>query len=124
MSFVTGSPRVLLRLEGLAVLIAAVVGYRALASSWWLFALLLLTPDLSIAGYLAGPRVGAISYNVVHTYVAPALLAVLAAAGLPAAWPFVVIWVAHIGMDRAVGFGLKYPSGFGDTHLGAVGRGR
>lgn len=89
---------------------------------WLVFVLLLLVPDLSMAGYLAGPRWGALSYNLFHTYTAPLLLA---AAGLslrhPALAAVALIWSAHIGLDRMLGYGLKLPSGFRDTHLGIQG---
>ena len=120
---VSGTPRVLLRLEGLALLTAAVVGYRELHASWWLFAVLLLVPDIALVAYAAGPRFGALAYNAVHSYLAPALLAVLAYTfGLPSLWPLCLIWLAHIGMDRALGLGLKFPTAFRDPHLGTVGR--
>lgn len=120
---VTGTPRVLLRLEGLAVLLGAVLGYDALHASWLRFALLLLIPDAALVGYVFGPRVGAIAYNATHTYLAPAMLGVLAYLNvLPGAWPICLIWMAHIGMDRVLGLGLKFASNFLDTHLGRVGR--
>lgn len=120
---VTGTPRVLLRLEGLAVLVGAVLGYDALNASWLRFALLSLLPDAALVGYVAGPRVGAIAYNAAHTYLAPAMLGVLAYLNvLPGAWPICLIWMAHIGMDRVLGLGLKFASAFRDTHLGVVGR--
>lgn len=110
--------RHLLRLEGAAVLVAALWAYAALDASWILFATLLLAPDLSMLGYLAGPRAGAVSYNAVHTYLFPA---VLAAIGVGTGWawslPWALIAAAHIGMDRALGYGLKRSSGFHDTHL-------
>ena len=118
---VSGTPRVLLRLEGLAVLVGAVLAYRAIGASWTLFALLLLLPDLSLAGYLAGPRAGAVVYNAVHTYIGPSVLAAVAYFGAaPRAWPICLIWFAHIGMDRVAGFGLKFPTAFKDTHLSAA----
>lgn len=120
---VSGTPRQLLRLEAAAVLIASVIGYRALGGSWWVFALLLLVPDVSFAGYTMGPRVGAVVYNTFHSYLAPAVLATVAyAADIPRAWPLALIWTAHIGMDRALGYGLKFASAFRDTHLGPIGR--
>src|ERR1051325_4750013 len=120
---VSGAPRTLLRVEGLAVLIASVLGYRALGASWLQFALLLLVPDIALVGYAGGPRMGAILYNGLHTYAGPALLAGLAfVASAPVVWPSCLIWVANIGMDRGPGLGLKYPSAFQATHLGHVGR--
>jgi hypothetical protein len=116
-----GSVRAWLRTEGLAALVLALFLYTRGGYSWRLFAVLILAPDLSFAGYLAGARLGAATYNTLHSYVGPLVLAVvLLAAGRPADLP--LIWAAHIGFDRLVGYGLKYPSGFGDTHLGAIGR--
>ncbi|HKD28001.1 MAG TPA: DUF4260 domain-containing protein, partial [Xanthobacteraceae bacterium] len=111
---VTGTPRVLLRLEGACVLIIAIVLYSRLAESWWLFAILFLAPDLSFLGYLAGPRIGAIAYNLLHTIAGPILLA-LAGLFVPyePAVAVALIWLAHCGFDRALGYGLKYEAGFG-----------
>lgn len=89
-----------------------------------MFALLFLAPDLSMLGYLAGPRLGGACYNAVHTYVAPAMLAAAAAVGGGQLYRLALIWVAHIGLDRLVGYGLKYSTDFGMTHLGLVGRSR
>jgi hypothetical protein len=122
-SAVSGTPRLLLRFEGLAMLVAATIGYSIIDGSWRLFALLLLVPDAAMVGYAAGPRVGAIVYNAAHSYVAPAVLALLAYMNVvEAAWPICLIWLAHIGMDRTFGLGLKYATAFSDTHLGRVGR--
>ncbi|NIP81670.1 MAG: DUF4260 family protein [Gemmatimonadetes bacterium] len=109
-----------LRAEGFAVFLGAVGAYIALDASWLLFALLLLAPDLSMLGYLAGPRTGAGAYNLVHLYLWPAGLLVLGISGAPWALPPAAIWAAHIGLDRALGFGLKRPGGFRDTHLGRL----
>ena len=120
---VTGGLRLLLRREGLALFAGAVLLYALSGSSWLLFAALLLAPDLSFAGYLAGARVGAACYNILHTTIGPLALGV---AGLILAWPaaaaVALIWLAHIGIDRALGYGLKYEAGFGFTHLGPIGR--
>ena len=118
-----GGVRALLRLEGLAVLAAAVGLYAAGGHGWVLFLVLFLAPDLSFAGYLAGPRLGAAAYNTAHSYLGPVLLG---AGSLlqPELRPFALIWGAHVGFDRALGYGLKYASGFHDTHLGRVGRAR
>jgi hypothetical protein len=113
----------LLRLEGLAVAAATVTLYARTGASWWLFAALWLVPDLSMLGYLAGACRGARVYNTFHTYVLPAALAfaalLLRSHGL---MPIVLIWANHIGVDRLLGYGLKYADGFGWTHLGRVGR--
>jgi hypothetical protein len=118
---VTGAPRAWLRLEGAAVLALAVYVHARGGHSWMLFAALFLAPDLSFLAYLAGPRIGAIGYNAAHSYVGPALAAALAlATGRP---PVVaVLWAAHVGFDRALGYGLKYGTAFSDTHLGRIGR--
>ncbi|GJD93868.1 DUF4260 domain-containing protein [Methylobacterium iners] len=109
-------PGLLLRIEGAAALAGAVFAYGQLGSSWWLFAGLLLLPDISMLGYLINLRIGATSYNLAHTYAAPALLAA-AGVAIPALLPLAAIWAAHIGMDRTVGYGLKYPDAFKHTHL-------
>ena len=119
----TGIPRLLLRLEGAALALVATALYWRLGESWLLFALLFLAPDLSFLAYLAGPRIGAIVYNAVHTTVGPFALAL---AGLLLPWELAIalslIWLAHIGLDRALGYGLKYEAGFRFTHLGGIGR--
>ncbi len=91
--------------------------------SWWLFATLFLAPDLSFFAYVAGPRAGAIAYNAVHTSAGPVLL-VMAGFLVPSkiAVGIGLIWLAHCGFDRALGYGLKYQAGFGFTHLGPIGR--
>ena len=116
---VTGSVRVLLRLEGFAVFAVALAAYAHAGFSWPAFALLFLVPDLSMLAYLGGRRAGALGYNLAHTY-AFTLVPTLAgfAGGVPAAVAGGLIWIAHIGFDRMLGYGLKYPTGFGDTHLG------
>jgi Domain of unknown function (DUF4260) len=120
---VSGAPRLLLRLEGGCVLAASAVMYHSAGFSWTVFALCFLLPDASLIGYLAGPRVGALIYNMAHTYVAPCLLAAGLAAG---GWSFALplIWAGHIGFDRVLGYGLKYPTAFQHTHLGQIGNAR
>ena len=115
------APKFLLRLEGLVVLAAALCAYREAGESWLRFALLFLAPDLSMLGYLAGPKVGAVAYNAVHSYTASFLLwLIVYFAHAPSLFGLCAIWVAHIGFDRLLGFGLKYPDAFKDTHLGRV----
>ena len=114
-------PRWLLHAEGAVLLAASVAGYAALGGKWWLFALLLLAPDLSTLGYLVNPRFGAACYNGVHTVVLPAfLLASGIASPNPLLSSLALIWFAHIGADRLAGFGLKYPTKFQDTHFQRV----
>jgi len=104
-------------------LILAVVLFGWSDRSWWWFGILLLAPDLFMAGYAINPRVGAATYNFGHALVWPALLL---AVGIPLSRPMFVafgsIWLAHIGMDRALGYGLKLQDGFTHTHLGLIGR--
>ncbi|WP_449252755.1 DUF4260 domain-containing protein [Brevundimonas naejangsanensis] len=113
------------RLEGLALLAIAAFSYARFGQGWGLFAVLFLAPDLSFAGYLAGPRFGALTYNLAHSLIGPLLLA---GAGLVAdqslAVALALIWLAHIGFDRALGYGLKSPLDFGVTHLGLIGKAR
>jgi hypothetical protein len=114
-------PRLLLHLEGLALFIAAAAAYYALRGSGLLFIALLFVPDVSMLGYLGGTKLGALLYNLVHTYTVPAALLGLS---LLAGWQTVtlvaLIWLAHIGMDRTVGYGLKYADAFKHTHLNEV----
>jgi len=93
--------------------------YAFWGGSWWVYAILFLVPDLSFAAYLAGPRFGAVIYNAAHSYLAPMALMVTGfAASEPLILSIAMIWLAHIGIDRALGYGLKYSAGFGFTHLG------
>jgi hypothetical protein len=115
------APAMLLRAEGAVLTIVATALYARTGMTWWLFALLLLVPDLGLLGYLAGARIGAASYNLTHALVLPGLV------GLWGWWigssPLVavaLVWIAHIGVDRMVGYGLKYESSFRDTHLQRV----
>ena len=111
-------PITLLRLEGAAVLVLAVTVYARLGGNWIVFAVLLLAPDLSWLGYLAGNVVGAACYNLVHTTLLPlALGAYGILGGQMVLVPFALIWLAHIGMDHLAGYGLKYPDSFTHTHL-------
>lgn len=120
---VTGGVRILLRLEGLALFVGMVLLYAAWGGSWWIFALLFLVPDLSFIAYLADAKTGAIAYNAAHSYMLPvALMTIGFALPEPLTLSIAMIWLAHIGIDRALGYGLKYQAGFGFTHLGRIGR--
>jgi hypothetical protein len=112
-----------LRAEGLAVLAAGLAGFLFLGLPWWVFLLLLIVPDVSMVGYLRGPRVGAIAYNVAHDlFTGVALTGLGLALGSVPLATIGTILVAHSGMDRMMGYGLKLPSSFQDTHLGRIGR--
>jgi hypothetical protein len=119
----TGGVRLLLRAEGACVLVAALFLYSKSGFGWGVFALCFLAPDLSFFGYLAGARVGAIAYNAAHSCIGPVICFVAASAlAQPALSAAAIIWAAHVGFDRALGYGLKYAAGFGHTHLGRIGR--
>lgn len=112
------NPRRLLDLEGAAIFVLAIFLYRAGHFSWGLFALLFLAPDLFMLGYLLDAKWGAAFYNLVQTYTGPvALLLISFVLPAPQLNPCGLIWLAHLGFDRMLGFGLKYPTFFKDTHL-------
>ncbi len=114
-------PAVLLRVEGFAVLLAAIWLYAWQGYGGFTFALLLLAPDLSAAIYVLDKRAGSIAYNVVHTYTSPLALALFGlATGSSLALQLSLIWSAHIGLDRMLGYGLKYVGLFKETHLQRV----
>jgi hypothetical protein len=120
----TGGVRIVLRLEGLALFTAMIALYALWGGKWWLFAVLFLAPDLSFAAYVAGPRIGALLYNAAHSTLAPvALMSFGFLFGDSLTPRLAMIWLAHIGIDRALGYGLKYGSGFAHTHLGSIGKG-
>lgn len=116
-------PRNLLRIEGLCIFASTIWAYSKTGLSWWIFAGGILLPDLGMVGYFKDSRIGAALYNTVHTESLPVLLFCTGYARsrrdvLGAA----LIWLAHINMDRMFGFGLKYGTGFGHTHLGWIGK--
>ena len=114
----------MLRLEGAALLAGGLYAFGRGEISWWWFALLLLVPDLSMVGYLRNPGVGAAIYNLGHSVIGPVLLLTWYLAGGPRnVLAAGAIWLAHIGMDRMFGYGLKHGDDFQHTHLGWIGRG-
>ena len=119
--YVRDPVRTVLRIEALVVLVALVALYWRAHASWLLFVVLLLTPDVAMLGYLRGTRVGAWSYNAFHTYVAP-VVCLGASLYVPLLFPIAIVWAAHIAMDRALGYGLKYEDAFQHTHLGIIGK--
>jgi len=115
----------ILRIESAAVGVLGIVAFLSLGGSPLVLIPALLAPDLSILGYLAGPRVGAVTYNLVHNWALPVGLALLAIV-IGELWPLLAATAvaAHVGWDRALGYGLKLPTGFKETHLGRIGRDR
>ena len=121
---VKGSLNWILRLEGLIVFVTSLYLYNQFESgSWKIFFLLFLLPDIGLIGYFAGSKIGAITYNCTHSYLAPLSLFLISPFLLSLNLDYLcLIWLAHIGFDRALGFGLKYTDGFKYTHLGLVGK--
>lgn len=118
-----GQPILWQRIEGAVIFIACLVVYYHLRLNGWLFALLILAPDLSMVGYLSSTRLGATLYNLVHNYGVPlAVLGLGWALGSESGIALGLIWLAHCGMDRAAGYGLKDTSSFQETHLGRIGQ--
>jgi Domain of unknown function (DUF4260) len=114
-------PKILLHLEGGTLFAVSLILYGYVGGNWLLFLLLILAPDLSALGYLGGNTIGAYTYNTFHTYLLPAILAIYGLLSSNAlALQIALIWFAHIGGDRLLGFGLKYPTAFKDTHLNRV----
>ncbi|WP_298255357.1 DUF4260 domain-containing protein [Bradyrhizobium sp.] len=121
---ISGGVRTLLRLEGLALFAGATLAYSRWGGPWWLYVVLFLAPDLSFLCYLAGPKAGAWAYNAMHSTIVPmAMLTIGLGFARPLVLSLALIWLSHIGIDRALGYGLKYQAGFGFTHLGRLGRG-
>jgi hypothetical protein len=120
---VRDEPRWWLRLDGLVLLGGSLALFGTTGEPWWLVPLVILVPDLFMAGYAGGTRVGAVVYNLGHTY---PIAALVAGCGLATRSDLItavgLLWFAHIGMDRAAGYGLKYDDSFGHTHLGWIGR--
>ena len=111
-----------LRFEAVLAAGVAIVVYAYLGLSWWLFGALILVPDVAMLGYLGGPRVGAMTYNLAHTYIAPAVLAGLGYLfNEPLISGLAAIWCTHIALDRVLGYGLKLGGDFKASHLSGPG---
>ena len=114
---------ILERLEGLTLLAASVIAFAITAPNWILFVVLLLAPDLAMLGYLRGAKTGAITYNLAHLKILPLALGIIGLlTGNKLEIQLALIWFAHTGMDRALGYGLKLETGFSDTTFGKIGR--
>jgi hypothetical protein len=120
-----GGVRTLLRLEGVTLFLGTTTLYAVWGGPWWLYAVLFLAPDVSFLAYLAGAKIGAVVYNAAHSTIIPfAMLTIGFGFAPPVVLSVALIWLAHIGIDRALGYGLKYQAGFGFTHLGRIGNKR
>jgi hypothetical protein len=118
---VTGMPSLLLRLEGVALFAAAATAFAIIGGAWTWFAIGFLLPDLAMIGYLISKRFGALTYNLAHTTSLPLILAFAGHFSGSEPMLFIsLIWLGHIGFDRAAGYGLKYPTAFKSTHLGRI----
>jgi hypothetical protein len=122
-SSISGTPRLILRLEAFCLLASSLWAFQVQHAGWALFAVLFFAPDLSMLGYLINPRVGAVAYNAVHTTIVYGPLAAYGYfSGASVLFAVGLIGLAHVGFDRLLGYGLKYPLGFGYTHLGRMGK--
>ena len=119
-------PALFTRIESLFIFAVAVIAYAHFNLSWWTFTLLFLVPDITMLGYLRNARIGAVVYNIGHSYFIPvgllALYWFVSGMNVTMLWalPVGLIWAAHIAFDRVLGFGLKHTSGFKDTDLGRL----
>ena len=118
-TYVSGKPRLWLRLDGGVVFVASIFLFAVTHQPWWIYPVLLFVPDIFMMGYFRDTSVGAFCYNVGHSYFLPSLVVLFGWEWhhiLPIAVG--VIWIGHIGMDRLLGYGLKYDDSFKNTHLG------
>lgn len=120
---VAGHPRMILMCEGFVLFAFCIFAYSKLGYSWWLFGVLIFAPDVGMIGYLRNAKTGAQLYNAFHITAVPIAIGAWGYAWAePLAVAIALVWVAHIGMDRMLGFGLKYETDFADTHLGRIGK--
>jgi hypothetical protein len=113
----------ILKSEAFVFLITAIWAYSVVSVSWWMFFILLFTPDLFMVGYFKNSKIGALIYNIGHTYIVPFLLLLIFwIFPIAVLLPISIIWIAHISMDRILGYGLKFDTNFKDTHLGHIGK--
>ena len=115
--------KTLLRLEELGEALFSIYLFSLLPFPWWVYPLLFFAPDLSMLGYIGGPRLGAFTYNLVHHKAIALGLYVLGIfLSIPAISLLGVIFLGHSSLDRALGYGMKYADSFHRTHLGTIGR--
>ena len=123
--FITGKPKIWLRLDGAVLFAATIFLFAGEHVQWWIYPALLFVPDIFMVGYLLNTRLGAFLYNAGHSYFLPALMIYLAwITHHPMTIAIGIIWLGHVGFDRFFGYGLKYDSSFKDTHLGDLAKKR
>ncbi len=113
-----------LKLEEVGILSMAVFGLylQPLEYSWWMWIILFLLPDIGMIGYLVNAGVGAFTYNLLHHRLLGAVLLGYGYYMLKPSWCVAgLIILAHASFDRILGFGLKYPDHFKNTHMGWIG---
>lgn len=113
----------ILKLEETGQFLLSIYLFSQLTYSWWMFPACLLLPDLSMAGYLSGPKTGARLYNLFHNKLL-AILILVAGFWWSISWLALagVILLGHSAMDRMLGYGLKFDDSFSHTHLGRIGK--
>lgn len=115
--------KTILNLEEWGIFLLCIFLFSRLPFAWWWFPALLLLPDIGMLGYLVNPKIGALTYNLLHHRAIAAIIAAYALWSGKANWQLAaIILFAHISMDRALGYGLKYEDSFAHTHLGIIGK--
>lgn len=113
----------LLKLEELGIFLLCIFLFNHLNFAWWCFPALLLLPDIGMLGYIINPKIGAITYNLMHHRLLATALAFYSLYSNNDNWKLAaIIFFAHISLDRMLGYGLKYPDSFNNTHLGVIGK--
>lgn len=110
--------RKMIALEYLIAFLVSVFFYWYFAFSFLYFFLLLFLPDITMLGYIVNTKIGALFYNIGHSLVVPAILVIIGFITVaPPLLMATIIWLAHIFLDRMLGYGLKYDDAFSKTHL-------
>jgi hypothetical protein len=114
----------LLKAEEAALLsLAVTLNQMMIPYAGWLYWALFLAPDLSMIGYLVNTRVGAAMYNIAHHKGTAVLCFALGLilSSIPLQFTGLLL-LGHSSFDRILGYGLKFPDNFKNTHLGWIGK--
>jgi hypothetical protein len=116
--------KLVLKLEEFAMFTGCIVLLYLSDAEWWWYLLLMIGPDISMLGYLAGNKIGAWSYNLFHHKAIAVIIFILGVWILNINWIMLIgiVLFGHSSMDRFFGYGLKYENGFKFTHLGEIGK--